>query len=198
MIKRKLRMPIFLALIILVLSSLLFALADIRISIKIDSKEIQSDVAPQLVQNRTMVPIRVISEAIGAEVTWNQKDMTVVIVSPYKKFINKYADNEMYIKQAEEVLTLFKAGKIIILDVRGDTLRAKGFINDSIHIPLPQLLDRLAELPKDKAIAVYCAKNINASYAVAMLNMLDYEAYVLEDGMNAWLSSGGKNSYFST
>jgi len=172
--------------------------ADYSISIIIDNKSVQSDVPPQLVQNRTLVPLRLISETMGAEVEWIQGDMTVEILTPYQKFLNRYNENGMYIKQADEILEMVNAEEAIVLDVRSDALRSKGYINGSLHIPLPQLVERLEELPEDKSIAVYCAKNINASYAVAILNMMDHDAFLLEDGMNAWLTAGGENTYFST
>lgn len=38
---------------------------------KIDNKEIELDVAPILQDNRTLVPIRFIAEALGCEVFWD-------------------------------------------------------------------------------------------------------------------------------
>lgn len=172
--------------------------ANMHITIKIDGKQIASDVEPQLIQNRTLVPIRVITETMGADVKWLQESHTVEIVSPFQKFMNHYVEEGMYIKQAEEILPLFKEGKAIILDVRGTQLRGVSYIKGSVFVPLPQLLDKMDQLPKDKIIAVYCAKNINASYAVAMLNMLDYDAYVLENGMDAWKAAGGEITICST
>lgn len=172
--------------------------ANMHITIKIDGKEIVSEVEPQLVQNRTLVPLRVITESIGADVEWLQESQTVEIVSPYKKFLSSYADEGMYIKQAEDILPLFKEDKAVILDVRSTQLRGVSYIKSSMFIPMPQLLDKLDFLPKDKIIAVYCAKNINASYAVTILNMLGYDAYVLENGMDAWKAAGGEITTCST
>jgi rhodanese-related sulfurtransferase len=182
--------------IILIISSLAFA--NIQITIKIDGKEITSDVVPQLIQNRTMVPIRVITEAIGADVNWLQESSTVEIISPYGRFMKSYSEKGMFIKQAEEILPLFREDKFVILDVRSAQLRGVSYIKDSIFIPLPKLMDSLDLLPMDKPIAVYCAKNINASYAVTILNMLGYDAYLLENGMDAWKTAGGEITICST
>ena len=167
------------------------------ITITIDGNRVESDVAPHLVSGRTLVPLRAIAEYFGADVDWVQETMTVEINSPYQKFLDGYGGKGMYIKQADEVLSMVNADTAVVLDVRGDALRDRGYITGSMHIPMPQLLERLDELPGDKAIAVYCTRNINASYAVTMLNMQGYEAYLLEDGMNAWLTAGGRNSYFT-
>ena len=165
-----------------------------HISIFINGREVESDVAPQLVSGRALVPLRAIAEYFGADVVWVQESMRVEITSPSQKFLDGYGEKGMYIKQAGDVLSMVNGGTAVVLDVRGDALRDVSYITDSMHIPMPQLLDRMHELPTDKAIAVYCVKNINASYAVTMLNMHGYEAYLLENGMDAWEAAGGENT----
>lgn len=54
--------------------------ADIKIVI--DGKTITSDTAPQIINNRTMVPLRVISENLGAEVDY--KNQRVYVKTPYE------------------------------------------------------------------------------------------------------------------
>ena len=49
------------------------------IKIKVSGKEIKSDVLPQIVNDRVMVPIRVVAEALNCEVNWNQSNSTVNI-----------------------------------------------------------------------------------------------------------------------
>ena len=48
---------------------------DIKISI--DGKELKTDSEPFIVDGRTYVPVRVISEALGVKVNWNDKTNTV-------------------------------------------------------------------------------------------------------------------------
>ncbi|MGG1659075.1 family 10 glycosylhydrolase [Brevibacillus sp. NRS-1366] len=52
------------------------------ISIYLDGQQIKSDVAPYIIPkvNVTMVPLRVISESLGAEVSWDQKAQTATIL----------------------------------------------------------------------------------------------------------------------
>ena len=45
----------------------------------IDNKKYKIDVAPELVDNRTMLPIRVIAEHLNCEVSWNEKTNSVII-----------------------------------------------------------------------------------------------------------------------
>lgn len=52
------------------------------ISIHIDGKVIASDVAPVIVKDRTMVPVRVISEELGRDVIWQATQRRVVITTP--------------------------------------------------------------------------------------------------------------------
>ena len=48
----------------------------------ISGKEITLDVAPQIISSRTMVPVRFISESLGAEVGWDGNTRTVTITNP--------------------------------------------------------------------------------------------------------------------
>jgi uncharacterized surface protein with fasciclin (FAS1) repeats len=99
----------------------------------------------------------------------------------------------MYIKQASDVLAAYKNDKnsLIIVDVRPSALRAEGFVEGSMGIPLPTLADKISAIPKDKMVAVYCASDINAAYGVAILNMAGYDAYVMQGGQEAWVNAGG-------
>lgn len=51
------------------------------VKVVVDGKEIQSDVPAILFKNRTMVPIRFVSEALGALVTWDEDNFTAEITS---------------------------------------------------------------------------------------------------------------------
>ncbi|MEN6463234.1 MAG: copper amine oxidase N-terminal domain-containing protein, partial [Syntrophomonas sp.] len=51
------------------------------ISIIINGKLINSDVAPEVKDNRVLVPIRVISEGIGAQVIWDGDNNRVVVTN---------------------------------------------------------------------------------------------------------------------
>lgn len=48
-----------------------------KITVMLDGSEIKFDVPPQIISGRTMVPIRAIFEALGAEVEWNDTTKTV-------------------------------------------------------------------------------------------------------------------------
>lgn len=52
-------------------------MANNAITVEIDGKQIDFDVQPQLINDRTMVPLRAIFEAIGATVEWDDVTKTV-------------------------------------------------------------------------------------------------------------------------
>ncbi len=58
------------------------AYASQPISIMVDGKAISTDTPAQIINNRTMVPVKVISEALGAEVKYEAASNTVSIIRP--------------------------------------------------------------------------------------------------------------------
>ncbi len=69
------------------------AAADVKIVI--DGETLSSDVAPQIINSRTMVPIRVISENLDASVYWNGTDRSIT-VSKGSNTLVLYADQTNY------------------------------------------------------------------------------------------------------
>ena len=59
-------------------------------------------------------------------------------------------------KPIDEAEALQKSGGALFLDVRDTGSYASGHIKGAINIPLEVIGDRLAELPHDKPIIVYC------------------------------------------
>lgn len=47
----------------------------------IPAETITLDVAPQIIEGRTFVPVRFVAETIGADVSWNQEDKTILITT---------------------------------------------------------------------------------------------------------------------
>jgi hypothetical protein len=65
---------------------------DIRIFV--NGIQVFSDVPPQSINGRTMVPIRAVSEALGAEVTWDNSTRSVKITDNNKVIDNDITNNE--------------------------------------------------------------------------------------------------------
>lgn len=53
------------------------AFAENDISVTLDGRKLSFDVPPQIINERTMVPLRAIFEALGADVNWDQASQTV-------------------------------------------------------------------------------------------------------------------------
>lgn len=65
----------------LLLATVTFAFADNPPMFVVDDRVIQSDVPPQVIDGRTMVPARALAEALGASVIWDEENNIVRIVS---------------------------------------------------------------------------------------------------------------------
>jgi len=76
----------------------------------------------------------------------------------------------------------------LIISVRSAEDYAKGHIKGAVRYDMPELFkaETLATLPKDKKIVVYCYTGQNASWVVAALRMLGYDAWNLSFGMSGW------------
>lgn len=74
-----------------------------------------------------------------------------------------------------------------LLDVRDEDEFAEGHATGAVNIPLPQLRDRLAELPKDKTLHTYCGVGQRAYYAVRLLVQHGFDARDISGG---WITAG--------
>jgi NADPH-dependent 2,4-dienoyl-CoA reductase/sulfur reductase-like enzyme/rhodanese-related sulfurtransferase len=74
----------------------------------------------------------------------------------------------------------------LLLDVRRDDERAKGFIPGSIHIPLDQLRARLGELPNDREIIVHCQTGQRSYYAARILSQHGFRVRNLTGSYRTW------------
>jgi len=66
-----------------------------NIKIFVNGQQVFSDVPPQAIDGRTMVPIRVVSEALGAQVTWNDNTKSVEITNNTVITESEVADNDV-------------------------------------------------------------------------------------------------------
>lgn len=72
--------------------------------ITINDDEQEMDIAPEIINERTLLPIRFIAEAFDAKVDWIQETQTVVIDSPEKKllFNGTFKDGEMFYHYSDD------------------------------------------------------------------------------------------------
>lgn len=72
---------IIMALLALLTAYQVGAYAGNPIKIVVDGKELTPDVPAQIIDGRTMVPIRFVAEALGAEVSWDAATNSVIITT---------------------------------------------------------------------------------------------------------------------
>lgn len=81
------------------------------VTLKLNRKIIETDVPPVILENRTLVPVRVISESTGARVDWDGENYEVTVTTDNQVIKLKINSNEMLING--ESLSLEVPAKII-------------------------------------------------------------------------------------
>ena len=81
------------------------ASAEEPINVFVNEKEVEFDVSPAIINSRTMVPLRAIFEALGAEVDWDEETRTVTAWR-----------DEVYINVTIDSNVMFVCGKPVSLD----------------------------------------------------------------------------------
>ncbi|KNY25162.1 stalk domain-containing protein [Pseudobacteroides cellulosolvens] len=121
-------LAVFLCSSLILLKSQAFAAEsdDNSIKVAIDDKFLTFDVPPSIISGRTMVPLRVIFEGLGASVTWDEKTKTVIGKKQGKTIKLTINNKNAYIN-----------GKLIKIDVppkviSGRTLVPTRFIAESL------------------------------------------------------------------
>jgi glyoxylase-like metal-dependent hydrolase (beta-lactamase superfamily II)/rhodanese-related sulfurtransferase len=78
----------------------------------------------------------------------------------------------------------------ITIDVRTKTEREAGLIPGSLHVPLDQWPQQINSVPRDKAVAVYCAGGYRSSIAASLLRAAGYTNVTdVIGGFAAWQES---------
>ena len=85
-----------------------------------------------------------------------------------------------------EALAGHKAGRLVLVDVREDGERARGFAPGSRHLPLGQLKLRLSELPADRPVAFICQSGRRSAMAATAARRAGLDAHNGAGGMTAW------------
>jgi rhodanese-related sulfurtransferase/DNA-binding transcriptional ArsR family regulator len=90
------------------------------------------------------------------------------------------------------LLARVRKGLATVFDVRPAEEYQAGHIAGAISIPLAELQDHLAELPRDQEIVAYCRGPycVFAAQAVELLREHGFRAVRLEDGVADWRAHG--------
>lgn len=92
----------------------------------------------------------------------------------------------------DELLERMREGSVTLLDVRPEDEFDSGHLPGAIGLPLRELEQRLAELPRDQEIIAYCRGTycVMSFEAVAALRKHGFTARRLEDGYPEWRAAG--------
>jgi len=99
--------------------------------------------------------------------------------------------DELVANDRESLMKAARKGEVVVLDVRPAEEYLNAHLPFARSIPLEELRQRLAELPKDRAIVAYCRGPycLMAVDAVALLKQEGYSAIHLRDGVAEWAAA---------
>lgn len=103
------------------------------------------------------------------------------------------ADGELPPISQEAYLALPASGEQapFVLDVRAPEEFVTGHVPGAVNIPYDQVAARLAEVPKDKDVVLYCRSGRRAGMAAEVLAANGYTRLKhLEGDMPAWIAQG--------
>ncbi|WP_248479852.1 N-acetylmuramoyl-L-alanine amidase [Tepidibacter aestuarii] len=72
--------------------------------VKLDGKYLEGDVPPVILNDRTLVPVRLVSENLGAKVSWDAKNYEVHIQKDDKEIVLKIDSYKAYVNEKEYIL----------------------------------------------------------------------------------------------
>lgn len=92
----------------------------------------------------------------------------------------------------KELLAQARRGEVIVLDVRPPEEFDAAHLPFARSVPLPELAQRLAELPRDVEIVAYCRGPfcLMSDEAVKLLREHGYRARKTFDGVSEWQAAG--------
>ena len=92
----------------------------------------------------------------------------------------------------KELLAQAKRGEVIVLDVRPQEEFDTAHLPYARSLPLPELAQRLAELPRDVEIVAYCRGPfcLMSDEAVKLLQARGFRARKTFDGVSEWQAAG--------
>jgi len=97
-------------------------------------------------------------------------------------------EDDVEVVSRETLLDRIKQGTVVVVDVRPELEFAAAHIEGAVSIPLPELCDRIYELPTDLDVVAYCRGEycVLAYEAVRLLRSQGRRARRLSGGMLEW------------
>ncbi len=155
-----------------------------------DAAYVESDVPAQIINGRTMVPLRVLSESIGAQVNWDADTKTVDIKTPAIVNAPDSVEYEMDMAGGTNMTTGFSIDYEFPVVTSEYTMADK--LNENIYNDIFEAIDStLDEYTGDKELAnVTCNVRYNSSGLFSLQYLIDgelffYPTYSIIDGTRA-------------
>jgi len=137
-----------------------------NITIFVNGQKIETDVPPQIINGRTMVPVRFVSEALGADVEWDGMNRRVLITNEKSEIIKckEYIEKTYkFIKKIEEINANMEdyIKKEDISDIaiyerlKKDNELIKEQIDNFILLNPPQILSKLHQYQTEEFYSIY-------------------------------------------
>lgn len=118
--------------------------------------------------------------------------LNVELLELIDNYISNIPRGWSIVRATDLSVELFENPPALLLDVRTQGEWDAGYIEDAVHIPLNELVDRMGELPEDKtaSIVVYDNPTHRSSFAMFYLNLMGYEnVRTLGGGSGAWVNA---------
>ncbi len=94
---------VFLTSIMLIATTAIPAFADENIKVLLNGQEMSFDVPPQIINNRTMIPMRAIFEELGFSVEWQQETQSVIVANNITQMIMPLGEQRIYMGTEQKV-----------------------------------------------------------------------------------------------
>jgi rhodanese-related sulfurtransferase len=170
---------------------------DASISVKLTSSHLRELRLAQLVETERQgknILYRLADKAVAdlwVQVHTLAEERLVDLQSALQKIAAQ--PNDLVANDRESLMKAARKGEVVVLDVRPAEEYLNAHLPFARSIPLEELRQRLAELPKDRSIVAYCRGPycLMAVDAVALLKQEGFAAIHLRDGVAEWGLSVG-------
>jgi rhodanese-related sulfurtransferase len=123
----------------------------------------------------------------------NTRRLTLALIAAASASFVALADGGLAPLSQDAFLALPQSGDEapFVLDVRAPEEFVTGHVPGAVNIPYDQVAARLAEVPKDKDVVLYCRSGRRAGMAAEVLARNGYaKLHYLEGDMPAWIAKG--------
>lgn len=116
------------------------------------------------------------------------RDASVARLAEVERAARDYLGEDVEAIGRDELIARLRKGDVVLVDVRPAEEYEAGHIRGARSIPLDELEDRLAELPRDREVVAYCRGPFcaYAHEAVRVVRDTGRTARRLDDGWSEW------------